>query len=90
MKFLKDEEISDIVDYALGFTQTANKSNISISYLDLDKASVVSKTNASMDQSLKNVLVVDVFNYVNEDSLSISVKGAVEEPGFYDLKNINT
>ena len=85
-EILEGEEISDIVDYALGFTQTANKSNISISYLDLDKAAVVSKTNASMDQSLKNVLVVDVFNYVSEDSLSISVKGAVEEPGFYDLK----
>ena len=85
-EILEDEEISDIVDYALGFTQTANKSNISISYLDLDKASVISKTNASMDQSLKNVLVVDVFNFVSEDSLSISVIGAVEEPGFYDLK----
>ena len=85
-EILEGEEVNDIVDYALGFTQTANKSNISISYLDLDKASVVSKTNASMDQSLKNVLVVEVFNYVSEDSLSISVKGAVEEPGFYDLK----
>ena len=85
-EILEGEEISDIVDYALGFTQTANKSNISISYLDLDKASIVSKTNASLDQSLKNVLVVDVFNYVSKDSLSISVKGAVEEPGFYNLK----
>ena len=84
-EILEDEEISDIVDYALGFTQTANKS-YSISYLDLDKASVISKTNASMDQSLKNVLVVDVFNFVSEDSLSISVIGAVEEPGFHDLK----
>ena len=85
-EILEGEEISDIVDFALGFTQTANKSNISISYLDLEKSLVESKTNASMDQSLKNVLVVDVFNYVSEDNLSISVKGAVEEPGFYDLK----
>tara|TARA_B100001989_G_scaffold246573_1_gene217644 strand:- start:1389 stop:3665 length:2277 start_codon:yes stop_codon:yes gene_type:complete len=85
-EILEGEEISDIVDFALGFTQTANKSNISISYLDLEKSVVESKTNASMDQSLKNVLVVDVFNYVSEDNLSISVKGAVEEPGFYDLK----
>lgn len=85
-EILKDEEISDIVDFALGFTQTANESNISISILDLDKASVVSKTKVSMDQNLKDVLVVDVFNYVSEDSLNISVKGSVKEPGFYDLK----
>ena len=85
-EILEGEEISDIVDFALGFTQTANKSNISISYIDLEKAAVLSKTNASMDQSLKNVLVVDVFNYVSEDILGISVKGAIEEPGFYDYR----
>lgn len=88
-EILKDEEISDIVNFSLGFTQTANKSNISISYLDLNKASVVTKTKASLDQSLKDALVVNVFNYVNEDNLGISVSGAVEEPGFYDLEKFN-
>ena len=43
-EILKDEEISDIFNFSLGFTQTANKSNISISYLDLNKASVITKT----------------------------------------------
>ena len=37
-------------------------------------------------QSLEDVLFVDVFNYVNQDNLGISVIGAVEEPGFYDLE----
>ena len=85
-EILKNEKVSDIVNFALGFTQTANKSNISISYLDLDKASVVNKTSVSLDQSLEDVLFVDVFNYVNQDNLGISVVGAVEEPGFYDLE----
>ena len=39
-----------------------------------------------MEQSLKDVLVVDVFDYINEDKLGISVSGAIEEPGFYDLE----
>ena len=88
-EILKDEEISDIVNFSLGFTQTANKSNISISYLDLNKASVVTKTKVGLDQSLKDALVVNVFNYVNQDNLGISVSGAVEEPGFYDLEKYN-
>ncbi len=85
-EILEDEEVEDIVNFALGFTQTANRSNISISYLDLDKAAVVNKTSVSLNQSLEDVLFVDVFNYVNEENLSISVQGAVEEPGFYDLE----
>ena len=85
-EILEGEKIGDIVSFALGFTQTANKSNISISYLDLDNALVVTKTKVSLDQNLKNVLAVDVFNYVSEDKLSIKVSGAIEEPGFYDLE----
>ncbi len=86
-EILEDEKVSDIVNFALGFTQTANKSNISISYLDLDQASVINKTAVSMDQSLKNALFVDIFNYLSDEKLGISVLGAVEEPGFYDLEN---
>lgn len=85
-EILEGEKVSNIVDFALGFTQTANKSNISISYLDLDQASVINKTAVSMDQSLKDALFVDIFSYVNDSKLSINVLGAVEEPGFYELE----
>ncbi len=85
-EILEGEKVSDIVNFALGFNQTANKSNISVSYLDLDQASVINKTSVTMDQSLKNALSVDVFNYVNDENLSISVFGAIEEPGFYNLE----
>ena len=88
-EILEDEKISDIVDFALGFKQIANKSNIAISYLDLNNAALTSKTDVEMDQSLKNVLFVDIFDYVSESNLSINVSGAVEEPGFYDIEKYN-
>lgn len=88
-EILEGEDVSDIVQFALGFTQTANKSNISISILDLAKASIETKSSVSLDQKLKDVLVVDVFDYVNSNNLSLIVSGAVEQPGFYDLKKYN-
>ena len=89
---LEGEEVGDIINFALGFTQTANKTNISIAYLDLQNASIETKTKVSLNEKLKNALTIDVFNYINENNLSLSVSGAIEEPGFYDLekyKNLN-
>ena len=85
-EILEDEILEDIVDFALGFTQTANKSNISVSFLDLNKAAIVKKNINNLDQSLKNTLSINVFNYVNEDTANIQVLGAIEQPGFYDIK----
>ena len=84
-EILQKETVSDIVDFALGFTNTANKSNISVSFLDLNEASIVSKTIQNLDQNLKEALVVTVFNYVSEESSNIFVNGAIEQPGYYDL-----
>lgn len=81
---LEGETINSLVDFALGFTQAANKSNISVSFLDLNEASIVKKNIDSLDQSLQNALSVNVFNYVNEPSANILVRGAIEEPGFYN------
>ncbi len=85
-EILEGETLEDIVDFALGFTQTANKSNISISSLDLNKATIVKKNINNLDESLKNTLSVNVFNYVNNDTANIQVLGAIEQPGFYDIK----
>ncbi len=82
----EDETLEDIVNFALGFTQTANKSNISVSFLDLNKAEIVRKNVSNLNQSLNNALNVNVFNYVSEDNANIQVIGAVEQPGFYELK----
>ncbi len=84
---IKDKEsISNIVGYALGFTNTANKSNISVSFLDLNKASIITKTIQDLDQNLENALVVNVFNYINENNSNVFVNGAIEQPGYYDLE----
>jgi len=82
---LKGETIEDIIDFALGFTQTANKSNISASFLNLNEAAVLTKNISNLDQSLENVLSINIFNYVNENTSNIQVIGAVEQPGFYDI-----
>ena len=86
---LEGETLRDIVDFSLGFEQTANKSNISVSFLDLNEAAIVKKNISSLDQSLENALSVNVFNYVSDDTSNIQVIGALEEPGFYDIKKYN-
>jgi protein involved in polysaccharide export with SLBB domain len=88
-EILEGETLRDIVDFALGFNQTANKSNISVSFLDLNEAAIVKKNISSLDQSLESALSVNVFNYLSDASSNIQVLGAIEEPGFYDIKKYN-
>jgi polysaccharide export outer membrane protein len=47
-EILEGETIKDIVDFALGFDQTANKSNISVSFLDLNEVAIVKKNISSL------------------------------------------
>lgn len=84
-EILDGETLQDIVDFALGFTPSANQSNISISYLNLNEAQIVKKNVSDLEQSLENALSINVFNYVSEDNSNILVLGAIEQPGFYDL-----
>jgi protein involved in polysaccharide export with SLBB domain len=88
-EILEGETLKDIVDFALGFNQTANKSNISVSFLDLNEVAIVKKNISSLDHSLESALSVNVFNYVSDDTSNIQVLGALEEPGFYDIKKYN-
>ena len=88
-EILEGETLRDIVDFALGFKQTANKSNISVSFLDLNEVAIVNKNISSLDQSLESALSVNVFNYVSDDTFNIQVLGALKEPGFYDIKKYN-
>jgi len=88
-EILEGETLEDIVDFALGFDQIANKSNISVSFLDLNQGEIVNKNIDSLDQSLENALSINVFNYVSENTSDIQVLGAVEQPGFYSIKEYN-
>ena len=87
---LQDETLNDIIKFSLGFNETANKSNISIEILDLDSASVTSKTTSNLDFALDNALSINVFNYLSEKKSEISVLGAVEKPGFYSIEKYKT
>ena len=82
---LEGETFSNLVDFALGFKKTANKSNISAAFLNLDEAEITKINIKDLDESLANALSVEVFNYVNEKIANVQVLGAVDQPGFYDL-----
>ncbi len=84
-EILEDESIEDIVRFALGFTQTANKSNISVSFLNLKETKIEQKTTSDLGYTLNNALEVEVFGLLSEENFSIKVFGSVEEPGFYSI-----
>ena len=86
---LEGETLEDIIDFALGFNQIANKLNVSVSFLDLKQAGIVKKNVSSLNQSLTNALSVEVFEYVSQSTFDVQVFGAVQEPGFYDIKKYN-
>ncbi|MFL2726086.1 MAG: SLBB domain-containing protein [Gammaproteobacteria bacterium] len=89
-EILEDETLEDIVGFALGFTRTANKSNISVSFLDISNTEIVKRNVKNLDQGIENALSINVFNYVNEDTANILVAGAIEQPGFYDIDEYKT
>lgn len=84
-EILENESVSDILNFALGLTPIANKTNVSVSFLDLEKSSIVKQTINELDTSLKNAISVEVFKYVSDRSANIFVNGAIEQPGFYDI-----
>ena len=83
----EDENLEDLINFALGFTQIANKSNISLRVLDLKSSSIKNINVSNPESDLSGVLSVDVNPYINKDVASIKVTGAVKEPGFYPLAN---
>ena len=59
-EILPGETIEDAIEFSLGFTEKANKSNISLSILDLDSSSIVIKTTADTNFDLTNVFALNV------------------------------
>ena len=49
-------------------------------------ATVNNINSSDLTLALSNVLSVEVFSYVNKNTANISVRGAINEPGFYSLK----
>tara|TARA_B100001741_G_scaffold307196_1_gene301702 strand:- start:5867 stop:8134 length:2268 start_codon:yes stop_codon:yes gene_type:complete len=87
---LQNETLEDIIEFSLGFADNANVTNISISNLDTNSASIVQETTNNLSYDLRNTISVDVFNYVNELKSDIEVLGAIDQPGFYSLSEFQT
>ena len=81
----EDETLDDLINYALGFTQIANKSNINLRVLDIQSSSIESINVSNPESDLTDVLTVNVNPYVNKTIASVSVTGAIKEPGFYPI-----
>ena len=81
----ESENLADLINFALGFTDLANESNINIKVLNIKSASIDSINISELSFNLENTISVDVFSYVNENNANIRVSGAVNKPGYYSL-----
>jgi len=86
-EILPDEDLSDILKFALGFSGGANTNKITLDKLDLESSSIIKIITNNNAHSLKDVLSVSVFSYKNDITSNIYVTGAVEEPGYYKLED---
>ena len=87
---LETDTLNDLIDFALGFKNTSNKSNISLKFQDFKSSLVSQKIVDDLDVSLKDVVSVNVFRYIGEEKSSIQVSGAVSKPGFYSSEKYTT
>lgn len=81
----KDETLGDLINFALGFTQIANKSNINLRTLDLESSSIKNLNVNNSQTSLDGVLSVIVNQYISKDIATLSISGAIKEPGFFTV-----
>lgn len=81
----ESETLADLVNFALGFKDIANKSNINVQVLDTNSASIDNINISDLTFNLDNTRSVFVFSYISESNANIFVRGAVNEPGYYPL-----
>jgi len=81
----ESETLDDLMKFALGFTQTANKSSINLRKLDIQSSLIRNINVSKLESGLADVLSVNVNPYVNKNIASVSVSGAIKEPGFYPI-----
>ena len=81
----EDETLDDLINFALGFTQIANKFSINLNILDIRSSSIKNINVSNTESGLKDVLSVNINPYVNKRIASVSVSGAIKEPGFYPI-----
>jgi polysaccharide export outer membrane protein len=85
-----NETLNELVEFGLGFTQTANKTNINLSVLDKKLSIIHNKNVDNLSSDLENVINVHVNPYINKNKASIRVAGSVKEPGLYNIGDNNS
>ena len=63
----EDEDLDDLINFALGFTQIANESNISLEVLDIKSSSIKNINVSNPESSLSDVLKLNVNPYVSKN-----------------------
>jgi len=88
-EILQGEDLSDLLKYSLGFAGGANVNKITLDKLDLESSSVIKIITNDTTFSLEDILSVNVFPHITDNTSNIFVAGAVQEPGYYKLENYN-
>jgi protein involved in polysaccharide export with SLBB domain len=86
-EILPGEDLSDLMKFALGFASGANTNKITLDKLDLESSSIIKIITNNTAHTLDDILSVNIYPYQNDNSSSIYVSGAVEEPGYYNLED---
>ncbi|MDC3359949.1 SLBB domain-containing protein, partial [Gammaproteobacteria bacterium] len=81
----ENETLDDLIKFALGYTQIANKSSINLRILDIQSSLIKNINVSNPESSLSDVLSVKVNPYNNKSIASVSINGAIKEPGFYQI-----
>jgi len=86
-EILPEEDLSDLLKFALGFAGGANTNKITLDKLDFESSSIIKIITNNTAHTLEDILSVRVFPYQNDNTSNIYVTGAVEEPGYYKLED---
>tara|TARA_A200000113_G_scaffold226035_1_gene249722 strand:- start:1961 stop:4279 length:2319 start_codon:yes stop_codon:yes gene_type:complete len=86
----KKDNLSNLIDYGLGFERTANKSKIAVSVINNSNSKINQFETSDLKVDLKDVIQVDIFEYGNSPNSGVLVRGPVNEPGFYDLNEFKS
>jgi len=89
-ELLPNENLADLIDFAGGFTVDALKKNINVTRYENDER-VLINLDASNPSSLRNFElldgdVIDILSIDNEIENTVSVVGALSNPGTFELK----
>ncbi len=89
-EILETDTLEDIIFYSLGFKQNANQQKISLNILDFDNSKTLQKEVTDKSMSLRDVISVDVFEYLSKVQKNVYVDGAVAKKGYYAIYDNKT